>query len=65
MEEMLNALRRQGVLIDIVAVADEIAADCPKWSDFILRLKKRAQENIYYANKIIEDNKKKDVDTSK
>lgn len=56
MSNAIEVLRRQGVHIDIVAAADEIAKDCPKWADFLNRLKCRAQENINAANKVLNSN---------
>lgn len=52
---MIRIIRSQGVNLDIMALADEFAADCPKWADFIKRLKERASANNREANQLFAD----------
>lgn len=52
-EEYKAVLVLQGVHLDLISIADEVAKDCPKWADFILSMKERAIYNNNEARKLL------------
>lgn len=55
-DEMLQVIRNQGVHIDVIAVADELAEACPQWAPFLANLKRRAEYNKMLADKVLATN---------
>lgn len=52
-KQLKAVLNLQGVHLDVIAIADEIGKDCPKWADFMLRMKERAIYNNNEAKKFL------------